>query len=112
MRQQGKHMPRNARAPLASHLRQLLSTHTLSATDSENVALFLKSQRMYQVCSPLAILVENPDHHLCQTLLDRYNPLHDLTAEEHIKATAQRVGLDMPVRRDDSDSSSGSDSDK
>lgn len=30
-------------------------------------------------------------------LLERYNPLVDLTEEEHIKATARRVGLDMPV---------------
>ncbi|KAK0468278.1 YwlC protein, partial [Desarmillaria tabescens] len=29
-------------------------------------------------------------------LLDRYNPLIDLTAEERIHATARRVGLDMP----------------
>jgi len=31
-----------------------------------------------------------------QELLDRYNPLIDLTAEERIEATARRVGLDMP----------------
>lgn len=31
-----------------------------------------------------------------QALLDRYNPLIDLTAEERIEATARRVGLDMP----------------
>ncbi|EIN10691.1 hypothetical protein PUNSTDRAFT_65406 [Punctularia strigosozonata HHB-11173 SS5] len=30
-------------------------------------------------------------------LLDRYNPLVDLTAEERIEATARRVGLNMPV---------------
>jgi ATP synthase assembly factor FMC1, mitochondrial len=35
-----------------------------------------------------------------QALLDRYNPLHDLTAEERIRATARRVGLDMPVSSD------------
>jgi hypothetical protein len=32
-----------------------------------------------------------------QLLLDRYNPLFDLTAEERIHATARRVGLDMPI---------------
>lgn len=31
-----------------------------------------------------------------QSLLERYNPLIDLTAEERIEATARRVGLDMP----------------
>jgi hypothetical protein len=30
-------------------------------------------------------------------LLDRYNPLVDLTAKERIEATAHRVGLNMPV---------------
>ncbi|VDC06900.1 unnamed protein product [Peniophora sp. CBMAI 1063] len=30
-------------------------------------------------------------------LLDRYNPLVDLTAEERIEATARRVGLNMPI---------------
>ncbi|KAF5393960.1 hypothetical protein D9757_000083 [Collybiopsis confluens] len=29
-------------------------------------------------------------------LLDRYNPLVDLTAEERIEKTAHRVGLNMP----------------
>jgi len=51
----------------------------LTAAEAENAALFLKSQRQYKV------------------LLDRYNPTHDLTSEEHIRATARRVGLDMPV---------------
>ncbi|KAG8218714.1 DHBP synthase RibB-like alpha/beta domain-containing protein [Butyriboletus roseoflavus] len=31
-----------------------------------------------------------------QTLLERYNPLVELTAEERIEATARRVGLNMP----------------
>jgi hypothetical protein len=31
-----------------------------------------------------------------QELLERYNPLIDLTAEERIEATAKRVGLNMP----------------
>ena len=34
---------------------------------------------------------------MLQELLDRYNPLVDLTAEERIEATARRVGLNMPV---------------
>jgi hypothetical protein len=32
-----------------------------------------------------------------KTLLDRYNPLVDLTGEERIEATAHRVGLNMPI---------------
>ncbi|KAG8821525.1 hypothetical protein FRC17_009793 [Serendipita sp. 399] len=60
----------------------------LSTRDAENAALFLKSQRTHK------------------TLLDRYNPLHDLTAEEHIKATAKRVGLNMPIEVKDSEAPS------
>ena len=33
-----------------------------------------------------------------QVLLERYNPLHDMSTEERVKATARRVGLDMPVK--------------
>lgn len=32
-----------------------------------------------------------------QELLVRYNPLHDQTEAERVKATARRVGLDVPV---------------
>ncbi|KAF8913844.1 YwlC protein [Gymnopilus junonius] len=46
--------------------------------DIENAVLFFRSQREHK------------------QLLERYNPLFDLTAEERIKATARRVGLDMP----------------
>jgi hypothetical protein len=35
-------------------------------------------------------------HHSLKELLERYNPLFDLTAEERIEATARRVGLNMP----------------
>jgi Complex1_LYR-like len=37
------------------------------------------------------------DPTLVKTLLDRYNPIIDLTAEERIEATARRVGLNMPI---------------
>ncbi|KAF8842297.1 hypothetical protein BDN67DRAFT_899641 [Paxillus ammoniavirescens] len=47
--------------------------------DIENIVTFMRSQREYK------------------TLLERYNPLVDLTSEEHIEATARRVGLNMPV---------------
>lgn len=36
-----------------------------------------------------------------QTLLDRYNPLIDLTGEERIEATARRVGFNMPITAKD-----------
>ncbi|KAF9506127.1 hypothetical protein BS47DRAFT_462392 [Hydnum rufescens UP504] len=45
----------------------------------ESAHTFLKAQREHQ------------------GLLARYNPLHDLTSEEHLKATANRVGLNMPL---------------
>ncbi|KAF9534866.1 hypothetical protein CPB83DRAFT_843070 [Crepidotus variabilis] len=46
--------------------------------DFENAVNFLRAQRQHKA------------------LLDRYNPLFDLTAEERIEATARRVGLNMP----------------
>ncbi|KAI0080736.1 hypothetical protein K474DRAFT_1589133 [Panus rudis PR-1116 ss-1] len=53
--------------------------------DIENVLTFMRSQRMHKI------------------LLERYNPLHDLTTEERVKATARRVGLDMPVKNNNDD---------
>ncbi|KAE9410424.1 hypothetical protein BT96DRAFT_805379 [Gymnopus androsaceus JB14] len=47
--------------------------------DLRNAIIFMTAQREHKV------------------LLDRYNPLFDLTAEERIHATARRVGLDMPI---------------
>jgi len=68
---------------ITSHLRQLFTTSDRSAEerkrDAENALTFLRSQRTYK------------------ELLVRYNPLHDLTSEEHLKATANRVGLNMPI---------------
>jgi hypothetical protein len=40
--------------------------------------------------------VREADAH-AQELMDRYNPLVDLTSEERIEATARRVGLNMPI---------------
>jgi ATP synthase assembly factor FMC1 len=31
-----------------------------------------------------------------QDLLERYNPTHGMTVQERTKATARRVGLDIP----------------
>ncbi|KIJ69991.1 hypothetical protein HYDPIDRAFT_164186 [Hydnomerulius pinastri MD-312] len=47
--------------------------------DAQNIVTFMRSQREHKA------------------LLERYNPLIDLTAEERIEATARRVGLNMPV---------------
>ncbi|ETW84355.1 hypothetical protein HETIRDRAFT_416053 [Heterobasidion irregulare TC 32-1] len=47
--------------------------------DATNALTFMRAQRIHK------------------TLLDRYNPLFDLTAEERIEATAHRVGFNMPI---------------
>ncbi|KAH9853704.1 hypothetical protein C2E23DRAFT_711279, partial [Lenzites betulinus] len=47
--------------------------------DTRNAATFLRSQRIYRI------------------LLERYNPLLGLSKEEHMKRTANRVGLNMPL---------------
>ncbi|PVF98066.1 hypothetical protein CPB86DRAFT_705874 [Serendipita vermifera] len=83
----GQNRTRSSRAPMITQVREMISNQNISASDAENAALFLKSQRTYK------------------TLLDRYNPLHDLTAEEHIKATARRVGLNMPIERKEEEES-------
>lgn len=88
----GRARTRASRAPLVAHTRQLILSNSISVRGAEDMALFLKSQRTYK------------------TLLDRYNPLRDLTAEEHIKATARRVGLDMPIEHEGSSSDSDTES--
>ncbi|KAF8351516.1 hypothetical protein F5887DRAFT_212588 [Amanita rubescens] len=55
-----------------------LARKSESVQDLESAVLFLRSQREHKV------------------LLHRYNPLSDYTSEERIKATANRVGLNMP----------------
>ncbi|KAL5488324.1 hypothetical protein ACEPAI_6432 [Sanghuangporus weigelae] len=47
--------------------------------DMRNATTFLRAQRIHK------------------ELLDRYNPLHDMTQEERVKATANRVGLNTPI---------------
>ncbi|KAG6337361.1 hypothetical protein ID866_1734 [Astraeus odoratus] len=67
---------------IATNFRSLFNRNHGSETfqhDLENVLTFMNSQREYK------------------SLLERYNPLMDLTAEERIEATARRVGLNMPV---------------
>ncbi|TFK28796.1 YwlC protein [Coprinopsis marcescibilis] len=68
---------------IKSHYRSVIeglrSTQNVDGlADINHTIIFLKSQREHQ------------------RLLDRYSPLFDLTAQERIKATARRVGLNMP----------------
>ncbi|EPT02858.1 hypothetical protein FOMPIDRAFT_55139 [Fomitopsis schrenkii] len=70
---------------IANHLRAVIENSRHSNPqyfdhDLENAVTFMRSQRMYKI------------------LLERYNPLHDMSTEERVKATARRVGLDMPVK--------------
>lgn len=39
-------------------------------------------------------------------LLDRYNPLHDLTPGQRVTASARRVGLNMPIEHSEGDKDS------
>ncbi|KAL4075913.1 hypothetical protein J3A83DRAFT_4157304 [Scleroderma citrinum] len=71
---------------ISANFRALIDSNYQSKTfehDMENILTFMKSQREYK------------------TLLERYNPLVDLTSEERIEATARRVGLNMPVSKSD-----------
>ncbi|KIM90732.1 hypothetical protein PILCRDRAFT_999 [Piloderma croceum F 1598] len=71
---------------VASSLRAIIAKQRQDAKDRQlfnhdiqNVVTFLRAKREHKI------------------LMDRYNPLFDLTAQERIHATARRVGLDMPV---------------
>lgn len=44
-----------------------------------NLELFLRSKRMHN------------------SLMERYNPLYGMSEQDRIKATARRVGLDVPA---------------
>ena len=65
----------------------------------ENAVKFLRHQREYKVgcltCCSMTGHAER-ENGIMKVLLERYNPLIDLTAEERIEATARRVGLNMP----------------
>ncbi|EJU04483.1 hypothetical protein DACRYDRAFT_105542 [Dacryopinax primogenitus] len=78
--------PERSRA-IITHLREALTNPRISQAqrqqDALNALTFLHSQRSYE------------------ELLVRYNPLHDMTPEERVKATARRVGLDVPVEAEE-----------
>ncbi|WWC93133.1 uncharacterized protein L201_008100 [Kwoniella dendrophila CBS 6074] len=67
---------------VSQHIRTLVDTskdkQTLSRTLLETRD-FLRSSRIHA------------------ELLQRYNPIHGMSEEERIKATARRVGLDTPI---------------
>ncbi|KAK7470717.1 hypothetical protein VKT23_002139 [Stygiomarasmius scandens] len=84
--------PHKINPALSSNFRALAEKSSKSNAileDLRSAVAFLGSQREYQ------------------GLLERYNPLIDLTVEERIEATARRVGLNMPKTADN-----GEDSDK
>ena len=62
--------------------------------DIENAAAFLRADRNYKVCP--SWYPRQKITYISQILLERYSPLHDLSEEERIKATARRVGLNTP----------------
>jgi hypothetical protein len=69
--------------PLAIYVRQLLSdssehTSGVSSKRLENITVLLKNARVHN------------------ELLARYNPVYGKSEQERIKATANRVGLDVP----------------
>ena len=89
---------------LAGHYRALFEPRdgpdaTALSREVENAVAFLKHQRKHKVSGFLRVtwsVVLKGIIGITQELLERYNPLIDLTAEERIEATARRVGLNMP----------------
>ncbi|SJL01909.1 uncharacterized protein ARMOST_05233 [Armillaria ostoyae] len=75
---------RNVVNPLSSNFRSILEGYRQPGNE----------RVLEDVRNAVALMQASRQH---QFLLDRYNPLIDLTAEERIHATARRVGLDMPV---------------
>lgn len=74
----------NLRARNSAFFRQAVLTKQDPHLQLENAATFLRSDRIYK------------------ELLERYSPLKNLTEEERIRATARRVGLDVPKQRGES----------
>ncbi|KAF8076322.1 hypothetical protein FPV67DRAFT_1664603 [Lyophyllum atratum] len=76
--------PRKANQTIVTNYRSIAAQYQKSGDlrilqDMKNALLFLRSQREHKL------------------LIERYNPLFDLTAKERITATARRVGLNMPI---------------
>ena len=92
----------NAVLFLRSQREHKVRIHVVSRSSPRNIALALarrtNSGRIPGAFQELPGMLTTR----CQALLERYNPLFNLTAEEHIKATANRVGLNMPITPDGS----------
>jgi L-threonylcarbamoyladenylate synthase len=92
--------PRKVNKTIIAHFRSIAEKigkdDNISAhRDFENAILFIRSQREHKVGR--FIVDSSFIDKKIQRLLERYNPLFDLTAEERIEATARRVGLNMPI---------------
>ncbi|KAJ7179933.1 hypothetical protein C8R43DRAFT_382642 [Mycena crocata] len=70
--------------PLAANFRTIVEKQSASGRyeDMENAILFMRSQRIHKV------------------LLERYNPTGKYTADERLRATTRRVGLELPQSYD------------
>ncbi|KAJ6509876.1 hypothetical protein C8R47DRAFT_769404 [Mycena vitilis] len=67
--------------PLAANFRSVIEKQKASAEKSDDVEsalIFMRSQRIHKV------------------LLERYNPTGNYTADERLRATTRRVGLELP----------------
>lgn len=70
--------PRAPRSSLHNSLRDAFAEGKQSPALAEQLAVYLRSQRMYGV------------------LLDRYNPGMNMDEEERVRLSARRVGMEMP----------------
>ncbi|KAJ6599126.1 hypothetical protein DFH09DRAFT_1303663 [Mycena vulgaris] len=66
--------------PLAANFRSIIEKQRAAGTyeDIEHALIYMHSQRVHKV------------------LLERYNPTGNYTAEERLRATTRRVGLELP----------------
>ncbi|KAF9500151.1 hypothetical protein BDN71DRAFT_1440715 [Pleurotus eryngii] len=95
----------NVRTTYRSVLRELYkSTITPGKVNPELKSSFRSILDKYRTTKDTAVLDRDLENAVTfmrakrehKRLLDRYNPLHDLTEEERIEATAHRVGFNMP----------------
>ncbi|KAJ7638757.1 hypothetical protein FB45DRAFT_411078 [Roridomyces roridus] len=72
--------PGKLNRPLAANFRTVIETQRAAGqyNDVENAIIFMRSQRIHK------------------ELLERYNPTGNYTADERLRATTRRVGLEMP----------------
>ncbi|KAH8113439.1 hypothetical protein DFH11DRAFT_1727909 [Phellopilus nigrolimitatus] len=72
-------IPQSIRVVFEAHRAQPGADDAKLVRDIGNAVTFVRSQKLHK------------------ELLDRYNPMHDMTPQERTRATARRVGLDMPI---------------